>query len=73
MIENVQKAKSALVLVAGLLAELLNQGLIPAPVDGYVSNGLAILTTLGVIAVNAAPVLERAAANVLDQKGQHAA
>lgn len=52
MIEGIAKLKTALVLVAGLLADLLAQGVIPDPVAGYVTHGLAIITATVTVLVN---------------------
>lgn len=51
MTDKVLRVKQALILLAGLATELLNQGLLPSPIDHYVTSGLAILTTLGVVEV----------------------
>lgn len=57
LIAKLAEVRKAIVGLAGILAALLAQGVVPSPYDGYVSAVLAVLATLGVYQVrNAEPL-----------------
>lgn len=69
MLEAIAKIRTVLVLLGGLAADLLAQGVIPAPYDGYVSKGLVVITAVVAVLVNVPGI----AALADREPGQHAA